>query len=267
MAPAPNLEISTVVGCRMACQSCPQTIHVRSYAGRGDRVMTLETFLWCLEKVPKEVEIIFAGMAEPWLNPRATEMVVAAHALGHGVSVFTTCAGMTPLDVQAIRNIPFRLFCIHIPDADGLMRLDPTPDYLETVRACIRTFPQHNFSLIGRPHPAIVPLLDMPVSDSSIGLYSRAGNLKVNRISKKSGPLECTACGPRIDHNVLLPDGSVALCCMTYRLDHILGSLVTGTYEELFSGAEYARIRRGLAGDESIDIACRTCELSAPPRR
>ena len=261
--PKPNLEISTVVGCRMACDYCPQAIHVKNYRGRaGARVMTLELFRACLAKVPTDVEIVFAGMAEPWLAPDATAMVLHAHQKGHQVSVFTTCSGMTLDDLRQIRDIPFRLFCLHVPDADGRMTLKITPEYLEVLGACIREMPQHNFSLIGRIHPEVAHLVDQPLVDWSSGLYSRAGNLEAFKIPRKTGKLRCSACGPKIDHNVLLANGDVALCCMTYDLKHILGNLLVDTYEDLFRSPAYQTVMAGLGGDEALDIACRTCELS-----
>ena len=115
--------------------------------------------------------------------------------------------------------------------------------------------------VIGPLHPEVRAVVG-DVNDGSAGLISRAGNLVAKAIPRKTGKLECSSCGPRIDHNVLLPDGSVALCCMVYDLKHVIGSLLTGSYASLFESEEYARVMRGLSGDESIDIACRNCEVS-----
>lgn len=72
-----NMEISTTVGCKMNCGYCPQKLHVKKYTEKSrDTVMSDRTFLTCLSKIPKTTEIIFAGMAEPWLNPIATNMEV-----------------------------------------------------------------------------------------------------------------------------------------------------------------------------------------------
>lgn len=63
-----NLEISTVVGCKMNCDYCPQKVHVKTYTDKTrETVMSLDNFKTILSTVPKECEIIFAGMAEPWL--------------------------------------------------------------------------------------------------------------------------------------------------------------------------------------------------------
>ena len=41
---------------------------------------------------------------------------------------------------------------------------------------------------------------------------------------------------PFYDRNVLLPNGDVVLCCMDYDLKHIIGNLLTQTYEEIMQG-------------------------------
>jgi hypothetical protein len=51
---------------------------------------------------------------------------------------------------------------------------------------------------------------------------------------------------------------------MIYDLKHIVGNLLTGTYDSLFESEEYKKVLRGQAGDESVDIACRSCELAVP---
>ncbi len=258
----PILEVSTVVGCRMGCSVCPQATHVRSYAGRGDRHMTLATFQRCLATVPRRVEVMFAGMAEPWLNRDATSMVEHASSLGHPISLYSTLVGMTQDDVVRLSRVTMRTsLCVHLPDAAGDMHLDVDDAYLATLRSVVATLP-HHFVLFGALHPRVRAVLGHDVRDDTAGTFSRAGNLVERRIPRKTGALACSACGPKIDHNVLLPSGDVALCCQVYDLKHVIGNLTTMTYDELFTSEAYATVMRGLAGDESVDLACRTCELA-----
>lgn len=259
--PWPILEISTVVGCRLACAACPQAVHVRSYSAPGrDTVMAMETFTRCLAKVPRSVEIMFAGMAEPWLNPHATAMVLQAFEHGHQVSVFTTTVGMTLATAAQLCGLPFRLFCVHLPDRDGRMRLTVGDHYLTVLRAVLTAVPGHDLTVIGPLHPNVREVVGRDVPDASPGLCSRAG--LVFPVPRKTGRLRCTACGPDLDHNVLLPDGTVVLCCMQYDLRHTLGNLGTDTYASLFHGPGHALVRQGLAGDETVALSCRTCELA-----
>lgn len=257
------LEISTVVGCRMACKHyCPQATHASAYrATGGARVMSFDDFRKCIDNVPPQVSICFAGMAEPWLNPECTKMIMWAHYKGHELSVFTTGYGVSLDDIQQVMPIRFRHFCLHLPDADGAMNLQPDKKYLDVIRAIRTLIPSSTAMVIGRLHQDLIPIVgNLP--DGTNSLFSRAGNLDHLAIPKKTGKLRCSSCGPAINHNVLLPNGDVALCCMTYDLKHILGNLLTMEYEDLFQGDEYKKIQRGLDGDESIDIACRQCEVS-----
>lgn len=253
----PNIEISTVVGCPMGCDYCPQKVHVRNY--EGETVMSLETYAKCLSKIPPHVDIHFAGMAEPWRNPNATEMVLMANEQGHRIQVYTTCHGMTLEDVWAIRHIPFIHFCLHLPDDDGIMKFKVTPEYLEVLHACL-LIPGRNFMCIGKVHPEVEKITG-PVPDSSNTLISRAGNLKTLAVTPKKGPLKCSAMSEKLDHNVLLPNGEILLCCMDYANKHGLGNLLEVGYEDLFNSPEYWNIKKGLE-DENSDILCRTCEIS-----
>lgn len=253
------LEISTVVGCPMSCSYCPQKTHIKNY-GDGDRVMALKTFRYCLDKVPHHVGIVFAGMVEPWTNPAATDMVLLA-AVNHIVSVYTTCHGMSLDDVNLINKygIHFNHFTIHLPDADGIMKLKVTDHYLSVLSQAIK-IPGMNYTVIGNLHPEVEKITG-PVHDGSKSLISRAGNIKDFFMQKATGNLMCSATGPKIDHNVLLPNGDVVLCCMDYSVDHVIGNLLTDSYDDLFKSEEYMRVMDGLKDDDS-DILCRKCEIA-----
>ena len=256
----PNLEISTVVGCKMGCDYCPQKLHVKTYTDKSRITeMSYLFFTRMIDKVPTNIEILFAGMAEPWLNEFATEMVTYAHRKGHRIGVYTTCAGMTLDDVRRIKDIPFLHFCLHLPDAEGIMNFKVTNEYLEVLKACLQ-IPGRNFMCIGKVHKSVEAITG-PVQDSSSTLISRAGNLKTLAVTPKNGSLECSAMSSKMDHNVVLPNGEVLICCMDYSQQHVIGNLLTGTYESLFTSDEYLRIKDGLKNDKS-GILCRTCELA-----
>jgi hypothetical protein len=260
----PILEVSTVVGCRLRCSYCPQGTHIRRYAAahpvRSDFVMTLGDFKDFLLSVPREVEIAFAGMAEPWLNPAATDMVLHA-AECHRVAVFTTTVGLLPSDVSRLRYVQFKQFCIHLPDADGKMKLDVDSVYLAGLEAALE-IPNRHFTVLGKLHPKVRDLLGHDVRDDSAGLISRAGNLGPR--PSHAGKIRCGATTPgRADHNVLLPNGDVVLCCCDYSLSHILGNLLRGGYPSIFKSAGYRHVMSGW-DDPMIGTICRNCELAVP---
>lgn len=255
-----NLEISTVIGCKMNCDYCPQKVHVNNYVSKS-RVteMTFHDFKKMLSTVPKDVDIEFAGMAEPWLNKWASDMVCYAFDQGYKVGVYTTTVGMSLTDVIRIHDLPFTHFTLHLPDADGIMRLRVEDKYLKILAKVLEVLDCQKM-VIGKLHP-LVEELTGPVRDGSPGLFSRAGNLKTLAINKKKGALQCSACGPKIDHNVLLPNGDVLLCCMDYSQEHVIGNLLDMGYSDLFKSPEYLRVMEGLK-DENSNIICRKCEVS-----
>lgn len=253
------MEISTVVGCKMNCGYCPQKIHIKKYS-LTQKVfsMSMETFETCLSKIPLNVEILFAGMAEPWLNPNATDMLLMAHSRGYKIGVYTTTVGMMFDDIDKIKRLPFLHFCLHLPDESGVMKVQVNDEYLNVLRHALQI--PHNVTCIGTVHPKVREIVgDVP--DSTNTLISRAGLIQSLAIRPKEGKLYCTATGPKIDHNILLPNGEVLLCCMDYRQEHVLGNLLECSYDELFSGEEYQKVMQGLE-DDQIDILCRKCEIS-----
>jgi hypothetical protein len=244
----------------MGCDYCPQKIHTTNYKS-PQKQMTFHDFKKILSTVPKEVEIVFAGMAEPWLNKWATDMVLYSFDQGYKVGVYSTTVGMTEEDVYKLRGLPFLYFTIHLPDADGLMKLSITEKYLLVLNMLMYALPNHQKMVIGRLHPEVEKYTG-PVEDGSKGLISRAGNIKTLAINRKTGPLMCSACGPKIDHNVVLPNGDTLLCCCDYAQMNVIGNLIHGDYESLFTG-KYLEIMDALK-DDTKELNCRYCELSVP---
>jgi hypothetical protein len=95
---------------------------------------------------------------------------------------------------------------------------------------------------------------------------SRAENLDRNAFSpgallrevRHEEALLC-ASTPFFDHNTMLPNGDVVLCCMDYSRKHVVGNLFRQGYAELFAGAEMAAIRSRAMGIHDDDLICRRC--------
>lgn len=252
------VEISTGVGCSPSCSFCPQKVHVTNYAAKSSEFkMSMETFEQCLANIPSNVEIQFAGYAEPWLNQHATDMLLRAHATSHRVSVFTTCVGMTVADVERFRHLPFHHFCLHLPDDKGQMRVSVTPEYLATVQACL-AIPAVSLMVVGHLHPEVQKALKRPVKDWTQALISRAGTVENFQAPYKAGKLRKQDC---MYHSVLLPNGDAHLCCCDYGLKHRLGSVKEVSYRELFKSDAFQKILAALE-DESQPLICRNCELA-----
>lgn len=58
--------------------------------------------------------------------------------------------------------------------------------------------------------------------------------------------------------HVILPDGSVVLCCNDFGMKHVLGSIYKDNYESVRNSKEMKRILQGF-DDENMDILCRNC--------
>lgn len=255
-----TLEITTVVGCPILCAYCPQQRLIRVY--NGVRAMALSTFKKCIDKLSEDTIIDFSGMAEPWTNPDCTEMVMYA-AKKHVIAVYTTAQGLTIEAIDRIKGVPFKHFCIHLPDVSGKTRIKVTAEYAHVVQACVKHIPNHSFVVYGELHPAI-KALGIEATSAEKALISRANNTPETSAAPafKTGVLKCLSCSDRLDHNVLLPDGTVTLCCMDYSMKHVLGNLLHQSYESLFESEAYVSVVKGLSMPD-LNILCRRCENSA----
>jgi hypothetical protein len=258
-----KLEITTVIGCPLMCTFCPQDALIKSFDKSGDKVMSLETFATILEKVPMHVQLDFSGMSEPWANPQATRMLEMALQAGRRVSIYTTLQGMSLEDSEFITQklVPahreqFDVICLHMPDDKMNMRGYKGGDaYRQVLRnflalrdaQVVRSFKTMTMDKGGVVHSDLVDLL--PQLGAWRG-HSRAGSLSPKAMEATGAlkpahhefPLMCGST-PFYDHNVVLPNGDVVLCCMDYALKHVIGNLVRDDYWSLFTSAEMTQLR------------------------
>src|SRR5262245_3450585 len=138
----PTLEFTLMVGCPLKCTFCPQD-SLRKLYGDRPKYLSLQDFKTILGKVPKHVRIDFSGMAEPWANPDATEMLRHALTMGYTLAIYTTLYGMTADDGAAVLGLlkqhaaQIEVLCLHLPDRNGNMR---GWRYDETYEANLRHF-------------------------------------------------------------------------------------------------------------------------------
>ena len=226
--------------------------------------MSLATFRQCISTVPSEVDISFAGYAEPWLNPECTAMVEHANSQGHGIRIFTTLVGMDEDDVERLRRLPIKLFVVHVFD-DGMHM---NPKYVSerhcrlTRRVIDAGIAPLRFLVFGAVHPQLENILPHDMIVRTRPLISRAGNVDASIVPPRErveGPLVCIE--GREYRNVLLPNGDVTLCCMDYERRHVLGNLLTDDYRALHTGEVFEAILRRLDGAEGF-LLCRTCEYA-----
>jgi len=193
-------------------------------------------------------------------------MVLYAHEKGFRIRVNTTLVGMTTEDVRLLTRIPFVKFVVHLPDNSGLTRIRTNGRYFEVLSALVGAriknvaWKFHNPGPGADIHSEVKQVLFKAGCRVTYApLNNRAGNITVNdsyssvNLGKALHPCQ------DFRHNILLPNGDVALCHMDWSLRHILGNLLEISYANLFKGKVFYDLNAALDNPGS-DILCRHCE-------
>jgi hypothetical protein len=240
------LEITTVSSCTVRCLVCPQDLLKESYRKDSAHRLDYHAFVDMLTNIPVSVRIHFSGFVEPWLNPDCTKMLFNALYRGHHVGMYTTCVGMTTQDREDVALIlsNYRhlvdVVCVHLPDG---VNMNVETEGMAFIHELRRLDLKHEVMKMGGP---------------SFEAIDRAGNVTPN-LTRHKGPIRCSYTdGPdKYDHNVLLPNGDVHLCCMDYSLRHRLGNLFEQSWDEIQNGEPMRALREANATDG--DTLCRRC--------
>jgi len=266
----PTLEITTMVGCPLACTFCPQDKLVANYPGDAVRALSFNSFKAILAKVPKHVRIDFSGMSEPWANRFATDMLAYALAEDRNVAVYTTLQGMRDPDAVTGLLVKYRdqveAVVVHLPDARGNMRGFRDGNLYQASldlfrKLAVELGPKVQFMAMDEDGGSPAGPTTLPWS-----ALARAGNVDRGEVAGQAieaepshaTPLTCSYT-PFYDQNVLLPNGDVVLCCMDYSSRHKLGNLLTDDYYDLFSSKAFGQLLASnmqFGRDGSI---CRKC--------
>lgn len=286
-----TLEITTKIGCPLVCTFCPQDKLMAAYDRNAERVMSVNTFERIIERVPKHVRIHFSGLVEPWSNPDATLMLKITLEKDRRVAIYTTLFGMSVEDSISIRKMfkkhaeQISHVCIHLPDRQMNMRgYKGSSTYRTVLKNFLQTFedavlPKQKLQLItmdssasGRVHNDIS---DIVINLSPWKGHTRGGNID-GVTAEKIGALATPHndfslyCGRTVfyDHNVVLPNGDVTLCCMDYALKHVIGNILATDYWDIFSSPVLQRLRtlnqKPEFSRESLCKSCSTARLAPP---
>lgn len=245
-----RLEITTRIGCPIDCVDCPQALLRSRYTGR--KVMDLDDFKRAIDKVPPGTRIDFSGMCEPFANPDCTEMILYAASKGFPLALYSTLQGATMQDWEKLRDVRFEIVTIHIPDMDGRSHFKITEDYLQLLAEWECNF----YSCHGTVDVRVLPYLKR--RSLITFMHDRAGNVegRPHQSLNSNCGLVCATSGTNMDHNVLLPDGTVIMCCMDYGMTGIFGNLHSQSYDEVIHSPAAEQMRSTLTRGESI---CRHC--------
>ena len=255
------LEITTKIGCKVNCSFCPQSTLVKKY-DNFERLMSLENFKKIISTVPKNVEINFAGYAEPFLNPAASSMMVYAKKNRHSVFLFTTLIGFNKSHGDLINKLQFSYIKIHMPDTIG-MKIDEN-EWIKNHDLFLKyNFKNVQYMSMGILSERIQEYLIKNIDRNKFKkprMGSRAGliELKNKKPIHKTGPIECGA--NKWHQNVVLPDGSVYLCCNDYGLTTKLGNLLQEDYIKIYEKAEEYKEKYKF----EENTICRSCEWAIP---
>lgn len=271
----PSIEITTVMGCRVNCKFCPQKSLVEEYfredKGRASK-MSFDTFRRCIDKMPKHSTIIFSGASEPMLNDEVYEMILyASQRGGDKLRLLTTLEGLTNAGLDQIKDVSFEAVVLHAPDADGFAKITVDEDYFQILDKILSLKKPDGSRFIdycncqGRFHPEFLKHIkeDIPgLNVKTQQLHDRAGNIgeSTSLVTKENkGIMICRGSFPVLNHFMLMPDGTVCLCCMDFGMKHVLGNLLTDSYKQLRKSQELKRVQRGMINPGTKDILCRNC--------
>lgn len=245
-----RLEITTHIGCPMDCLDCPQGLLRSKYMGKRD--LDLEDYKRVIDKVPPRTRIDFSGMCEPFTNKHCADMILYAAEKGFPLALYTTLQGATLEDYERLKDVRYEVVTIHLPDMDGRSYFNITDEYLEV----LSKWECHNYSCHGRIDNRVLPYLKQ--RNLITYMHDRAGNVegRPHKLVDSDHRIWCATSGRAMDHNVLLPDGTVLMCCMDYGMTGVFGNLFEQSYDEVINSDTAKLMRMKLDGGESI---CRHC--------
>ena len=251
----PRLEITTHIGCPIDCLDCPQKLLRFKYHGKRD--MDFEDYKTAIDKLPKGTRVDFSGMCEPFVNPRCTDMILYAAEKCFPIALYTTLQGVTNDDYERLKCVQYEVCTVHLPDRNGRSHFNITDEYLDI----LGKWNCNAYSCHGDIDERVRPY--MKHTHVITFMHDRAGNVEGRPHMTIGGgrPLFCITSGFDMNHNVLLPDGTVLMCCMDYGMTGVFGNLFTQSYNEVINSEEAVRMRDTLMQGESI---CRHCSNARP---
>lgn len=266
------IEVTTKIGCAVNCRFCPQERLVRKYYASDAKRKTLlqvEDYRKCLDHLPADAIMTFSGFVEPFLNPACSDLITLTAANGNRISLHTSLVGMTMEDFDKIKGIPFEYITLHLPDIDGYAKIPVTEEYKAVLDHVLDMKKPdgspvvQNANCQSTPPREIIELLHNRITYTKLQLIDRAGNLTDDAVAEhvhNTGAIYCPK-SPELRRNILLPDGTLVLCCMDFGLQHPIGNLLEQTYDEIRQSDAFTRIMH-MMDEQDSKIICRSCSIA-----
>lgn len=267
----PALEITPKIGCSIHCRYCPQDMLLRSYFAADKKrtnILSVEDYKKILGRLPENTLIEFAGFVEPFLNQEAVSMMKYTFEQGFEATLATTLVGLSEAQARDIIRMPFLSVILHIPDKYGYANIPLTDEYFKCLQIVMDARRDDNTPFVtgansqGEIHPDVIPIIGGRTK-VFVELYDRAGNLDekdkaLEHAEYKTGSIFCERADD-LNHFILLPDGTVVLCCNDFGMQHVMGNLLSQTYEDIMRGEPMRYLKRAMKLDDSLPCLCRKC--------
>ena len=276
MIMARTITFTTNIGCRVNCKFCPQDDIMKSYAEKeniakinfGDpSMMSYEAFVTMIEKVPKDVVVIFSGFTEPYLNPECSKMIEYASDCGYTIQVFSTLVGMTLEDVDILNRVKKLLrFTIHLPDKEKYAKIALTEQFKQVLKKIVSLPIQNTFFMtMGTVPEEIEKMIGIKIHASQ--MVNWAGHIDDGFVTERNeGPLVCSMHEDRDNKYIppiIVPNGDVVLCCKDWSMEYVLGNFLKCSFDELYESEIYKEVTKKMAS-ENDNVLCRNCEFAIP---
>ena len=274
---ARTITFTTNIGCRVNCKFCPQDDIMKSYAEKenipkinfGDpSMMSYEAFVTMIEKVPKDVVVIFSGFTEPYLNSECSKMIEYTFEKGYRIEIFSTLVGMTLEDVDILKKIEPQLvkITIHLPDTEKYAKIALTEQFKQVLKKIVSLPIQNTFFMtMGTVPEEIEKMIGIKIHASQ--MVNWAGHIDDGLVTERNeGPLVCSMHEDRDNKYIppiIVPNGDVVLCCKDWSMEYVLGNFLKCSFDELYESEIYKEVTKKMAS-ENDNVLCRNCEFAIP---
>jgi len=266
-----TLEFSLFTGCSVNCSYCP---HATLHKASSEKYMSVDRFKLILDKIPKEVGLVFAGFCDPLQYDKLVDVIEYSYQKGHRLNIATTIPEDYPENIDLFLNEKYWTGrCLHLRD-EFMSYKTNSDNYYNIID---KFFSQMNkqyktnnivvdnrFSFLGKNIDSrIKELINKNELDHVFEVC--IPHTRINAPIKYDAPRQNKGLAGKIYCSVglyrrqmITPDGDVVLCCMDVEKQHVLGNLITGTYDDIYNSENYGKFLRGF-NDESESIICRNC--------
>jgi hypothetical protein len=200
-------------------------------------------------------------------------------AKGYRVAIYTTLYGMTAEIAASVVALieqyrpQVEVVCIHVQDKNNNMRgLKFKEAWVASFNVFVEAIRENkvpNASIMtmdkgGEVHPF---LQETGIRAPGFFAIDRAGTLDKEAVegqpvheTNNAGKRIACASTPFYDHNVLMPNGDVLLCCMDYGYKHVIGNLMREGYYGLFRSDEMGEVvESNMQPNPDKCSICRSC--------